>query len=120
MDTNRVTVLFADNGTWTELPDQWDQVTVLDLGDPPPGLVAPVRGFGWLWGTHREVAQRLGWAREEEKGFCANVQSFERGYVAHSSPVPSCTVDGLYNQATDPAFGVVFFSAYSNGTWRPH
>lgn len=116
-DTMRV-IVFYNDGTWTEFTDQWDGFTTVSRGNPPPGRVAPIRGFGYLWGIYDEVANRLGWGLEEEKGFCANVQPFEQGFIFHSSTVPYCHQDKLYNHATNPAFKPLFFAVYGDGTWR--
>lgn len=115
-DTMRV-IAFYDGGTWMEFADQWDGLTIVSRGSPPPGRVAPIRGFGYLWGTYDEVANRLGWGLEEEKGFCANIQSFERGLIFHSSTIPYCQ-DELYNWATHAAFEALFFAVHGDGTWR--
>lgn len=115
-DTMRV-IAFYDGGTWTEFADQWDGLTTVSRGSPPPGRVAPIRGFGYLWGTYDEVANRLGWGLEEEKGFCANIQPFERGLIFHSSTVSYCQ-DELYNWATHAAFEALFFVVHEDGTWR--
>ncbi|HIC88051.1 MAG TPA: hypothetical protein EYP04_01420, partial [Anaerolineae bacterium] len=82
-DTMRV-VVFYNDGTWTEFADQWDGFTTVSRGNPPPGRVAPIRGFGYLWGIYDDIANRLGWGLEEEKGFCANIQQFEQGFIMHS------------------------------------
>ena len=116
-DTRRV-IVFYDDGTWTEFTDQWDGVTTVSRGTPPSGRVAPVRGFGYLWGTYDELAQRLGWGLEEEKGFCANVQPFEKGLIFHSNNTVRYCLDELDNRATDPAFAPLFFAVHGDGTWR--
>jgi serine/threonine protein kinase len=116
-DTRRVTVFF-NNRTWTEYSDQWvEGAPIPSRGSPPPGLLAPVRGFGYIWGIHDSVATGIGWALEEEKGFCALIQPLERGFVFRSSGVTFCQ-DELYNWATDPSFTVLFLAVYSDGTWQ--
>ncbi|HSJ54071.1 MAG TPA: hypothetical protein VLC52_10050, partial [Anaerolineae bacterium] len=107
-------------GQWTELLEQWDGVTDPDgVGlTPPPGLFEPKRGFGWLWRTELGgPSSQLGWAREEEKGFCAKVQPTENGLLLHSSRVEFCE-DQLYNWANDPSFAPLSFAFYGDGTWR--
>ena len=116
-DTWRASVLY-DDGTWTEFPDQWDGLTTVSPGAPPPGLVAPVRGFGYLWGTYDDVAGRLGWGLEEEKGFCANIQPFERGFIFHSSSAVEHCWEDLHNHATDPGFTPLLLVMRGDGTWR--
>jgi len=116
-DTQRV-IAFHDDGIWTEFADQWAEGTPIpSRGTPPPGRVAPVRGFGYLWGTYDEVAERLGWALEEEKGLCINIQRFEQGFIFHSSDVP-CTDE--FNWATSPDFAPLFIAVHGDGTWRRH
>lgn len=118
-DTRRVIAFYAD-GTWAEFLDQWTEGSPIpSRGNPPPGLLAPVRGFGFIWGTYDEVANRLGWALEEEKGFCANIQSFERGFVSRDSTVRSC-LDEMLNEprTTHPNFAPLFCAVYGDGTWR--
>jgi hypothetical protein len=83
------TELYA--GTWTTDPSwDWDA-----LGEPypdgiglspPPGLVEPKRGFGWVWRTYlRRESGALGWALEEERGLdnVGQSQAFEGGVVFH-------------------------------------
>ena len=116
-DTRRVTVFF-DNRTWTEFRDQWlEGASIPSRGSPPPGLLAPTRGFGYIWGIHDSVANGIGWALEEEKGFCAKIQLLEQGLVFRSSTVAFCQ-DRLYNWATHPSFRPLFFAVYSDGTWE--
>ncbi len=116
-DTYRVTV-FYDDGAWAEFPDQWAEgAPIPSRGSPPVGRLAPIRGFGYIWGIHDNVANRLGWALEDEKGFCANIQAFERGFIFHSSTILHCQ-DELYNWATHPDFTPLFFSAYGDGSWK--
>jgi hypothetical protein len=55
---------------------------------PPPGLMEPVRGFGWLWRTHlgRENGP-LGWALDRAYGFdnTAQAQPFDYGVMFRGS-----------------------------------
>jgi len=118
-DTQRV-VAFYDDGPWTEFPDQWTEgAPIPSRGTPPPGRVAPIRGFGYIWGIYDEVASRLGWALEEEKGFCANIQSFEQGFILRDSTVRSC-LDQMLNEPrmTHPNFAPLFWAVYGDETWR--
>jgi hypothetical protein len=124
-DTDTVRVLYYGGGTnssageWSEITQPWDGSDPDGIGlVPPPGLYEPVRGFGWVW---REFvgAQTgpLGWAREEEKGFCAKVQPLENGLLMHSNRAEYCE-DQLYNWATHPSFAPLFYAFYGDGTWR--
>lgn len=88
-------------------------------GTPPAGLLAPQRGFGYVWSTNDNVFAQLGWARQEELGFCALLQSFERGFIIISSSANSCTAEGLYNRANDPGRVRHFALMVRNdGIWR--
>jgi serine/threonine protein kinase len=114
-DTDQVTVFYG-NGNASTLTDQWDQVSSApSRGSPPPGLRAPERGFGWIWGSRNEVYNGLGWALDEEKGICSLVQSFERGNILRSTNVASC--NGNYNRATDVGFAPVRRSVSNDGRW---
>ena len=126
-DTDRIYVLYGPAGTsgssgnWQETPEEWkwDGSNPDGVGlSPPPGLYEPIRGFGWLWRTHLDGPDgALGWAREEEKGFCSSLQSFEQGLLLHSNTVEYCE-DTMYNWATHPSFTPLFFALYQDGTWR--
>jgi hypothetical protein len=123
-DQNVVYVLSFQNGNkstgqWQVFTDQWDGTNPDGVGlSPPPGLYEPKRGFGWLWRTRLDGPDSvLGWARDEEKGFCAKIQPFENGRILHSSTVQTCK-DDLYNWATHPSFPPLFFALHGDGTWR--
>jgi serine/threonine protein kinase len=113
------TNLFA--GTWQLRTEKWDGSNPDGVGlSPPPGLHEPMRGFGWLWRTYLGgPGSQVGWAREEEKGFCANIQPFESGLVFGSSTVTYCQ-DEMFNWATHPSFTPLLFALYGDGTWRRH
>jgi eukaryotic-like serine/threonine-protein kinase len=126
-DTDQVLLFYFQDGTnpgagrWQLTPDswRWDGSYPDGVGlTPPPGLYEPVRGFGYLWrnflgGPDSEI----GWARDVEKGFCAKIQTFERGVIFRSSTVQFCQ-DELYNWATHPSFSPLFFALYPDNTWR--
>ena len=124
-DTDHVYVLSLQDGTnpsagtWQLYTEKWPGSDPDGVGlSPPPGLYEPVRGFGWLWRTYLGgPGSELGWAREEEKGFCANIQPFESGLIFGSSTVTYCQ-DELYNWATHPSFTPLLFSLSGDGTWR--
>lgn len=124
-DTDHVYILHMQDGsdlyagTWQLRTDTWDGSNPDGVGlSPPPGLYEPVRGFGWLWRTYLGgPGSQLGWAREEEKGFCANFQPFDAGLIFGSSTVTYCQ-DQLYNWATHPSFIPLLFALYGDGTWR--
>lgn len=116
-DTNRVYVFYQD-GSWQPVDEHWNGRTVPLRAAPPPGLQAPIRGFGYIWGLRDDVFAGLGWAVEAEKGFCAAIQDFEGGFILASSPVPSCTADQLYNHATAPDWVPIELVATVDGRWR--
>lgn len=62
---------------WSAYADEWRDTTPLpDLGQPPPGLLRPARGFGWIWATNPAVRTALGWATAIERGSRGNAQRF--------------------------------------------
>jgi hypothetical protein len=121
--------LHRQNGTDVSLGDwstgkdtwKWDQSFPDGHGlTPPPGLLEPVRGFGYAWYNFLGGSTSpVGWATSQEKGFCANLQPFEKGIIVHSSNTGSCQ-DGQYNWAANPAFAPLFFTLYEDGTWVRH
>ncbi len=78
-------------GQWQLVPPEWkwDGSNPEGVGlTPPPGLVEPKRGFGWLWRTHLGGAEGpLGWALDREYGFdnLGQVQQFEQGLMFKGS-----------------------------------
>ncbi|GAG43275.1 unnamed protein product, partial [marine sediment metagenome] len=76
-----------DDHTWQAFADTWKEGQPEDDLDliAPPGLFQPKRGFGKVW--REELggpASRIGWAREEERGFTGVVQAFEGGTIVWS------------------------------------
>jgi hypothetical protein len=115
-DTGAITAFYS-TGAYDVQTTPWTNATpVPSRGDPPAGLLAPVRGFGYVWGTYDGVSSALGWATAEEKGFCASLQPFENGYLARSSTAEFCP-NGSFNWARDPSFTPVAIRVLGNGTW---
>jgi hypothetical protein len=87
-------------GVWKEFPDTWQEGEPLPTPTvkPPPGLHAPVRGFGKLWQTNDSIRLALGWALEPEEAVTGAWQPYERG-------------NGLWTQDR-----VIRFM-YSDGIW---
>ena len=112
-DTKQITALFAD-GSYSSFPDQWNGQANAVLS-PPPGLVAPVRGFGWLWSQNAQLSGGLGWGLEQEKGFCLLVQRCQRGVLLRDS-VQACSSE--HNSANDPGFRPVLVSIADEGSWQ--
>jgi hypothetical protein len=102
-------------GTWFRISDTWDGSTDTSRGDPPPGRQAPIRGFGYVWALSDELFHNLGWATDQEKGFCALVQPFDDGFLLRSSTVEYCTPDRLFNHARTQGWSVMALAAHSGG-----
>jgi hypothetical protein len=115
---NDAAYVFYANGSWSPVPERWDGGPAADRGSPPPGLLTPERGFGFVWSRSDEIFNGLGWARDQEKGFCALVQEFERGFMLRSSDVPSCTAENLYNFATAGDWTPLLLAAGGDDQWR--
>jgi hypothetical protein len=109
--------VFYENGAWFPIDEGWDGGPLLDRGSPPPGLQTPQRGFGWVWSHDDAIFNGLGWARDQEKGFCATVQQFERGFILRSTDVPTCTPENLYNFATATDWATLLIVAISDAQW---
>jgi hypothetical protein len=116
-DTNLSYILFGD-GAWAPSNETWNGQEPSSRGEPPAGFYRPERGFGYIWGVRDDVFTRLGWATMPEKGFCAAVQNFEQGFALASTPVPSCTAENLYNQATDASWRPLLLTFAYDGRWR--
>jgi hypothetical protein len=129
MDTDQAYAFFFQNGTnltrgsYQAGPDawKWDGSYPDGIGlTPPPGLFEPVRGFGYVWRNFLGgPPSQIGWAADEEKGFCAKIQPFEQGFMFHSSMVTYCE-DQYFNWATHPSFVPLYFSLYGDGNWQRH
>ncbi len=115
-DTDEAYVLLNDGG-WLPITEPWNGEPPAGRGSAPAGLVAPERGFGWVWSTRDDVFRALGWATDREKGFCALLQPFERGFLLRSSGVASCTADELYNFAAEPGWRPLALAVHATG-WR--
>ncbi len=130
-DIDRVYVLYSgasDNktaGQWMKSSPDWvwqgDNPNGIGLS-PPPGLHEPKRGFGWLWRTHLGGPNsKIGWALAEERGFCAEIQSFEHGFLLRGGTIRSC-IDEKINEprTTHPAFTYILLTVYGDGEWHLH
>jgi hypothetical protein len=110
--------VFYASGSWMPIEQGWDGGPARDRGEPPPGLQTPQRGFGWVWSHSDEMFNGLGWALDQEKGFCALVQDFEHGFILRSSDVASCTAENLYNFATAPEWATLLIIATDDAQWQ--
>jgi hypothetical protein len=113
-DTDQAYALFED-GEWAQIAQGWDGQEIPLRGDPPPGLQAPIRGFGYAWATREELFNRLGWARTPEQGFCALIQPLEQGFLLQSSTVEFCR-ENLYNTAREPTWTPQPLTATAGGS----
>jgi hypothetical protein len=108
-------------GDWVTGGDVWKWDGSFPDGrglTPPPGLYEPIRGFGFVWYNFLGGPDsRIGWATEPEKGFCANLQRFQNGFLFHSSTVQYCE-DELFNWATNPSFPPLIVALFGDGSWR--
>jgi hypothetical protein len=89
-DRDKVSGRNALSGEWFTNPAwKWDGSDPDGIGlTPPPNLVEPKRGFGWLWRTHLDRENgRLGWALDREYGFdnLGQAQTFEAGILFKGS-----------------------------------
>lgn len=116
-DTDDVYAFF-DDGAWMQVNERWTGQEPSSRGAPPPGLFAPERGFGYVWGQRDDLFARLGWARDREKGFCAEIQEFTRGVAIAGSPVATCTADDLFNHAATAGWTPLLWLVREDGVWR--
>jgi hypothetical protein len=78
-DTREIYVLYAD-GSYETFEDTWHEGDPVDIpGTPPPGLHAPVRGFGNLYAHRSRVREGLGWATAPEAGYTMGVETIRGG-----------------------------------------
>ncbi len=115
-DTGEITVFFKDNETQMTVPDQWDGQKY-HTDEPPEGKMAPKRGFGWIWTQDPKVAERLGWASDEEKGLCIRLQLYQAGFVFRSSTDPC---NELLNRAIEANLRSLLVEVLSSGPWMRH
>ena len=107
--------VFTDEGKWNRYSDDWNSQVYTDTrGTVPDGMHTPVRGFGYLWETDDDVYADLGWATDEEKGFCAVIQQFEHGYLLTGDPVDSCFAD-TQNLVSETLFASATIQALDEG-----
>ena len=110
--TDEIYVLSAgtpDGGEWWKLPNTWHEGEPLPPLTPPPGLLAPERGFGKVWRENPMLQVYLGWARMREVGFAGAYQRFQRGVMLYSGDINGHPgrIYVLYDANADP------HSAYS-------
>jgi hypothetical protein len=116
-DTDRAFIL-SNAGIYSPIVERWDGGPSPERGEPPPGYLAPERGFGAVWARSDEIFNILGWATAPEKGFCARIQDFEYGSLVESDPIANCTPENLYNHASAGDWQRIYFRFTEAGTWR--
>jgi photosystem II stability/assembly factor-like uncharacterized protein len=93
--------VLTDVGKWSRHDDSWMTGQPEPDLQPPPGLYAPVRGFGKLWQEQLGGSESpLGWATAPEKGTTLLIQTFAGGTLIYGDDSPSWVL-------------------YSDGTWAP-
>ncbi len=98
-DTREFVVLRRDH-TWTSYPDTWQVTDALaDVGPPPAGRFAPVRGYGKVWRQQPGVRSALGWATETDQSLAGAVEPFAHGRLLWTSDR-------------------VIYALYADGTWQ--
>ena len=98
---NKLIYALYNNGVWQAVQDVWKEGDpASDPGMVPPwGYYQPIRGFGKVWRDESGVRARLGWATDQERGFSAAVEPFERGTMIWSDKLGT-------------------FVLYQDGTWQ--
>lgn len=79
----------SEGGAWLVFTDDWDasvQPELDPLLTPLPGLLQPVRGFGWVWRERLSAGQReaLGWATGVEIAYSTQYRYESGGTVDQS------------------------------------
>jgi hypothetical protein len=77
-EENHIYVLFEDGNSpqWNAYQDEWS-LGMLESDptlSPPPSLMQPVRGFGFVWREQPSVKDRLGWATNQETVYTTALQ----------------------------------------------
>lgn len=101
-DTREILVFYSDNQTFSTvsasayegMPDNPITET------PPDGRVAPVRGFGRLWGNFDAVRERLGWGFSDEVGYTLSVTSVGFGAIRAQYSLPDGREFVVYDDTT--------------------
>lgn len=126
-DTKRFYGFFNGVG-WADVADGWKdgmpEKPQHSHGDPPPGLLVPIRGTGWVWATYEDFFKHLGWATSEQRGFCAEIQEFANGFIARESGVGQCNDlsrnEPRTSRAGEAGFGFRYVAGVlNNRAWYP-
>lgn len=83
--TNTIYALYNADDTYAQFADTFvpgsDPETSSET--PPPGLLAPVRGFLKVWSNEQRVRDGLGWATTAETAVPLTVLNFENGAMLY-------------------------------------
>lgn len=77
-DTRQI-VVATDHNNYQLSPDTYVEGELESAILAPPGLLAPIRGFGKLWRQQPGLINEIGFARGPERGFQGAIQDFENG-----------------------------------------
>ena len=85
-DANQQIYVLAggSSGQWSVYADTWSEGEELKPLSPPPGLYAPVRGFGKVWRNYPAVSDALGWGLQPEVPLTGVYQRFQHGTMLYS------------------------------------
>jgi hypothetical protein len=84
-DLKMIHILYHD-GTSERHPDYWNGEPITYPETPPPGLLLPQQGFGYLWSNADFIPERLGWATAPEQGYMMTLQQVKNeigGYLSN-------------------------------------
>jgi hypothetical protein len=102
-----------DAGTW-QTNEEWECVGECPAlptprPTPPPDLREPKSGFGHVFFRYVLEGNQspIGWAKEDQKGFCARIQKFEHGLIVASAGEVRCRGDDGNEGALDLDFVLV-------------
>ena len=105
-DTRQIYTLFT-GGSYLVFPDTWTTDIVYELpSEPPANLIAPLRGFGYVWATNDVVRNGLGWATAQEQSATVTLET----YI-----IPARFVDVIVFELPN---GQVVQIGSAIGTWR--
>lgn len=80
-----VLVFYSVSDSYQTLPDTFIEGSDPETSSetPPSGLFTPIRGFLKIWDGNDTVRNGLGWARNNEQGVSATVQTFGNGRMIY-------------------------------------
>ena len=126
-DTGQIYGFFNEDKSWRQAEDRFVEGMpdrpVPNRGEPPAGLKAPIRGTGLVWEKEDIFFRKLGWARLQQKGFCAEIQIFTEGFLIRESGLDACLDNksgkNQPSRAKEADFEFRAVKAYNAGRWSP-